>query len=334
MLSFFWPWAFVLLPAPLVVYLVVPRAVQPEAALWIPFFAEIAPFSGHGQSGRVNPARALVLVGIWLLLILALARPQWTGEPLFMPVSGRDLLLAVDISGSMAEEDLAVNGRQVARIDLVKEVLHAFLERRVGDRVGLILFGTEAHVRAPLTFDRRTVKKLLDEAQIGFAGQKTSIGDAIMLAVKRLRERPAKSRVLILLTDGSNTAGNVAPRQAAELAARSGMTIYAVGVGADERIVRDLFGSHRVRGGGDLDEELLREMATVTGGRYFRARQGEELHEIYRQIDELEPAAQEEEIVRVVRGLFHWPLGAALLLSFLLALPALPRRRPSAGKEG
>lgn len=331
MLTFLWPWAFFILPAPLIVYRVIPKAPRCDAALWVPFFAEVSCCAGEARAGRTRFFRVLPLLLIWCLLVLSFARPQWIGDPLSIPVTGRDLLVAVDISGSMGQEDMAVGGRQVSRIVLVKTVLNEFLDRRIGDRVGLILFGTEAYVRAPLTFDRQTVKKLLDEARIGFAGQKTSIGDAIGLAVKRLKERPADSRVLILLTDGSNTAGNLPPLQAAELAARIGMTIYAIGIGTDERTVRDFFGTHRVNPSDDLDEQLLREIAGVTNGHYFRAHKEEELAEIYRHIDALEPAVQDDEIVRITRTLFHWPLGAALLASFLTALIHIPFSSVSTG---
>lgn len=324
MLNFVWPWVFLLLPAPLLVYWGVPKATRDDAAVFVPFFAEVAGFAGQAQSGRLHFFRLLFLTAIWCLLVVALGRPQWIGDPVALPVSGRDLLVAVDISGSMGQEDMVIGNSQVSRITLVKKVLNEFLDRRTGDRVGLILFGTEAYIQAPLTFDRQTVKKLFNEAQIGFAGKKTSIGDAIGLAVKRLKERPADHRVLIMLTDGRNTAGNLQPLQAAELGARTGVTIYTIGVGADEIMVRDFFGTRRVNPSGDLDEDMLREIARLTDGRYFRARKSEELAEIYQMIDELEPVAQDNEIVRPVKALFHWPLAAALLVSFLAALLHIP----------
>ncbi|MCA1764992.1 MAG: VWA domain-containing protein [Desulfobulbaceae bacterium] len=319
MLNFIWPWAFWLLPLPFFAYLLPPKSGRREAALFVPFYRDVLSFEKDiDQSGaKRKVARGLLLLLIWSLLVTAAARPQWQGDPVPLPTMGRDLMLAVDISGSMAEEDMVLNGRQVPRLALVKNVVNDFIKRRVGDRVGLLLFGTEAYIQAPLTFDRKTVGTLLDEALIGFAGKKTSIGDAIGLAVKRLKERPVDNRILILLTDGSNTAGSVDPLTAAELAAATGVRIHAIGVGADEMVVRGFFGSQRVNPSADLDEDTLQKIADMTGGRYFRARNPEDLEKIYRMIDRLEPIEQESEIFRPIKSLFYLPLAAALILSFL-----------------
>lgn len=321
MLNFLWPWAFWLMPLPLLAYFLIPKAGKLEAALFVPFYNDLVSFEQQGElSAGANIVRGLILLLIWSLLILAASRPQWIGPPVALPTVGRDLLLAVDISGSMKAEDMFIGREQVTRLALVKKVVNEFIDRRVGDRVGLLLFGTEAYIQAPMTFDRQTVKILLDEARIGFAGEQTSIGDAIGLAVKRLKERPDGDRILILLTDGSNTAGNVEPLTAAELAAQTGVKIYTIGVGADEMMVRGFFGSQRVNPSADLDEDTLRKIADLTGGRYFRARNTAELEGIYQLIDELEPIQQESEIFRPVKTLFYLPLAGATLLSFLLAL--------------
>ncbi|MDT8334693.1 MAG: VWA domain-containing protein [Desulfurivibrionaceae bacterium] len=318
MLNFIWPWAFWLLPLPLLAHLLLPKSAKRDAALFVPFYRDVLSFEpGAGRPGRRKIGRWLLLLLIWTLLVTATAGPQWHGEPLPLPTVGRDLMLAVDISGSMAEEDMVLGGDRVTRLALVKKVVNDFIERRVGDRVGLLLFGSEPYIQAPLTFDRRTVGTLLDEAEIGFAGKKTSIGDAIGLAVKRLRDRPADKRVLILLTDGSNTAGAVEPLTAADLAAKTGVRIHTIGVGADEMVVRGFFGSQRINPSADLDEETLTKIAEKTGGGYFRARNPDELEKIYRLIDELEPIDQESEIFRPVKFLFHLPLAGALILTFL-----------------
>lgn len=325
MIDFIWPWAFALLPLPWLIYRFFPEAASHEAALFVPFFAE-----AHGLARQSPPmartrlSRTVLLLLIWCLLVGAASRPQWVGDPVNLPVSGRDLMMAVDISGSMGIEDMVINNQQVSRIVLVKKVVNEFIERRAGDRIGLLLFGTEAYIQTPLTFDRQTVKTLFNEAQLGFAGKNTSIGDAIGLAVKRLKERPAENRILILLTDGSNNAGNMAPLQAAKLAAQTGITIYTIGVGADEILVRDFFGARAINPSADLDEEMLQQIAAQTHGRYFRARNSEELEEIYRIIDELQPVEQETETFRPVKTLYYWPLGAALVLSFLTALMRIP----------
>jgi Ca-activated chloride channel family protein len=239
-------------------------------------------------------------------------------------------MLAVDISGSMATEDMEIDGDYVERLAVVKAVIANFAEARVGDRIGLVLFGTNAYLQAPLTFDVKSVNRLLIEAPVGIAGGKTAIGDAIGLAVKRLRLRPQDEKVLILLTDGANNVGEVEPRIAAELAARDSIRIYTIGVGADEMRMPGLLG--RISGrttnpSADLDEETLQGIADSTGGRYFRAKDPRTLMEIYALIDQLEPVEQEAEIFRPVQSLYFWPLGGSLLV-WVLVLSWDLRRRP------
>jgi Ca-activated chloride channel family protein len=257
----------------------------------------------------------LVAAMAWLLLVTAAARPQWIGDPIELPASGRDLMLAVDLSGSMEAKDFELNGQAVDRLTATKAVAGEFIQRREGDRLGLILFGENAYLQTPLTFDRQTVHTLLLESVIGLAGKKTAIGDAIGLAVKRLRDNASESRVLILLTDGANTAGEITPSRAAELSASAGLKIYTIGVGADEMVVRSLFGQRLVNPSQDLDEETLRDIAQKTGGRYFRARNTAELEQIYKLLDELEPVEIEALSFRPTEALFYWPLAAALLMA-------------------
>lgn len=313
-----WPWmGFAALLPVLVAGLVPPAGRRPGAALRIPFYDAVIA-SPAPRRPRLAGASGWTALIAWLLLAFAACRPQWLHDPLEVPVTGRDLLLAVDLSGSMKTADLSLGGRPANRLDVVKEVAGDFIARRVGDRVGLVLFGSRAYLQTPLTFDRVTVRELLDEAEIGLAGEQTAIGDAIGLALKRLRERPAQSRVLILLTDGANTAGEVTPREAAELAAAEGMRIHAIGVGAGGNAARLL-------SGGDLDEGALQAVADLTGGRYFRARDTRELERIYTLLDEMEPIAREEELLRPVRELFPLPLGLALALAGALLLALLGR---------
>ena len=320
-IEFAWPWLFAALPLPVLIALLAPRArVTPGAALRIPFFGALQGRVLEQGQGRSRP-RLLLATLAWLLLVTAAARPQFIGEPLSLPVSGRDLMLAVDISGSMETEDMRIGGRDVSRLAAVKIVAGRFIERRKGDRIGLILFGRQAYLQAPLTFDRETVRTLLYEAAIGLAGKETAIGDAIGLAVKRLRDQPQENRVLILLTDGANTAGAVDPLKAADLAAQEGIRIYTIGVGGPGRLVQGVFGPRRI-GGTDLDEATLKAIAGKTGGRYFRARDTAGLQEIYRLLDRLEPAAEEQESFRPVQELYAWPLAGALLVTLLLALSA------------
>lgn len=330
MFEFAWLWVFLALPAPLLVYRLVPRAdssTASPAALKVPFFDALARL-GAGRANATSGSwlARLALLLIWAALVASAARPQWIGDSVQLPASGRDLLLAVDISGSMDEVDMHINGRRYQRIDVVKFVVGDFVERRQSDRLGLILFGTHAYLQAPLTFDRQTVNTLLQEAQLGFAGPKTAIGDAIGLAIKRLRDRPATSRVLILLTDGANTAGEIDPRKAADLAKTADIKIYTIGVGADEMIRNSFIGPRRVNPSADLDEASLRYIASTTGGRYFRARNPSELADIYNDLDRLEPVEQQTQSYRPVAALYHWPLAFALMLSMVLAAERFLRR--------
>jgi len=244
------------------------------------------------------------------------------GEPIALPIEGRDLMLAIDISGSMEQKDMQINGQAVDRLTAVKKVAGEFIERRNGDRIGLILFGENAYLQAPLTFDRKTVKTLLYEAAIGLAGKSTAIGDSIGLAVKKARETEDSNRILIVLTDGQNTAGAIEPLKAAELARAEDLKIYTIGVGADEMVVNSFFGGQRrINPSSDLDEASLRRIAAITEGQYFRARDTQELEQIYDILDELEPLAEEEQFYRPTDEHYFWPLlGALAALFFTLWL--------------
>lgn len=323
-----WPWLLLLLPAPWLIRKWLSEASQGGTmALRVPWFSML---TTRTRGWMKKPVLAVVASLIWTLLLLAATRPQWVGDIQELPVTGRDLLLAVDISGSMDTQDMILSGKAVNRLTMVKKVAGEFIQRRRGDRVGLVLFGSRAYLQTPLTFDTETTAILLDESEIGLAGRETAIGDAIGLAVKRLRQDAASERVLILLTDGANTSGEVQPMQATEFAAREGMKIYTVGVGADEMMVKDFFGTRLVNPSADLDEDTLRAIAERTGGTYFRARDAVALAEIYDQLDELEPVESDQETIRPVDELFHYPLSIAFLLSLasimVAMMPAVRRR--------
>ena len=342
MLTLDWPWLLLLLPLPWLVSRFVPAAAnQQPAALRVPFFAQLQPGVATTRSRHPSLQRRTLLWLIWGLLLLSAARPLWVGEPQPIALSGRDLLLAVDISGSMGAEDMQLDDERVNRLVAVKAVLGDFIQRRPADRLGLILFGSNAYMQTPLTFDHRSLNQLLQEAQIGFAGDQTAIGDAIGLGIKRLSQQSssrlsktdgvikntaADSRVLILLTDGANTAGQVEPLEAAKMAAEQQIKIYTLGFGADEMLVRSLFGVRQVNPSADLDEASLEQIAASTSGQYFRARNLEELEAIYQQLDLLEPSQQAEQLIRPQQTLFHWPLGLALLLSLVTPLARLLSR--------
>ncbi|NMT64682.1 vWA domain-containing protein [Marinobacter orientalis] len=327
MLSLAYPWVLVLALLPLLLRLR-RRSAQAVEAPVFPVGHWLSDLPGVSRTGsRVPLWQQLVLLLIWFLLVVALARPQHVGEQVQMPVSGRDLLLAVDISPSMDEPDMVIQGRSINRLQAVKRVLDDFIQRREGDRLGLLLFGTEPYIQAPLTFDRATVQTLLDEAGIGMAGRATAIGDALGLAVKRLRDRPQEQRVVILLTDGANTAGEIAPDKAAEIAKAAGVRIYTIGIGAESMVQRGLLGSRRVNPSRDLDEGLLKRVAQQTGGEYFRARSLSELERIYESINQLEPIELEGKHYRPVTELYVWPAGLAALTWVLMQALRLARLR-------
>lgn len=329
MITFDWWIAFLFLPLPLLVRWFVPKAASVEqAALRVPFFNNVREL-GTDISSRSQRRGSFKHIPrlIWPLLILALAQPHYLGAPIQIANEGRDLMLAVDLSRSMEIQDLMVGGQPANRLDAVKSAMLPFIERRQGDRIGLILFGDQAYLQTPLTYDSKTVAQFLDEAVIGIAGRSTAIGDAIGLAIKRLKDLPSDSKVLILLTDGQNTAGQLDPIQAAQLAAQQKLTIYTIGVGADEMYQPGLFGSRfgsrTINPSRDLDEKSLIKIAELTGGKYFRARNTDELEKIYTLIDDLEPVESDSLTYRPKQSLYFYPLGLALLLSVLLALRKL-----------
>lgn len=326
MLEFTWPWAFAALPLPLLVYRLFTRAARQDAALHVPFFQQLSQLQTDSSRSNVNLLfRWLCCLLIWISLVIAASRPQWVGEAIQLPSSGRDLMLVVDVSGSMDARDMVLNNVQLSRFEVMKAVVSDFAERREGDRLGLILFAAHAYIQTPLTFDRSTVAKLISELEIGIVEESaTAIGDAIGLSVKHLRERPENSRVVVLLTDGVNNAGSITPTQAGQLAQTEKIKIYTIGMGADSFVQRSFQGSRAINPSAELDEENLTLIAETTGGRYFRARNVEDLVDIYAELDTLETIEQDEQTFRPINVLFYWPLGTAILLSFLLALSSLP----------
>ena len=319
------PWLLLAIILPLIYrYLLPSKMVLEQAALKVPFLEDFDQFE-HSVISQQKKWPVILASIAWVLLVFACARPQWLGEPIEQAVSGRDLMLAVDVSGSMKEKDFVLNGQQIDRLSATKHVASEFIQRRSGDRLGLILFGTTAYLQTPLTFDRQTVASLLKESFIGITDDEpaTSIGDAIGLAVKHLKNEQTNSRVLVLLTDGTNTAGEVGPLQAAQLAADHQLKIYTIGIGADEMLVRSLFGNRSYNPSRDLDEKMLNAIADKTQGRYFRARNKEQLDAIYQLLDELEPVEKDKQFYRPMTELYHWPLALALLLAAGVAVSRL-----------
>lgn len=319
MIHLAWPWLLLALPLPIFIRWWVPADLPTEqATLKVPFIEDFN--LGETRTASQQKQWPLFLAMIaWLFLVFASMRPQWLGEPIEQAMSGRDLMLAVDLSPSMEEQDFIVEKSRVDRLTATKQIAGKFIQRRVGDRLGLILFGAQAYLQTPLTFDRTTVITLLHESAIGLAGRSTAIGDAIGLAVKRLRKQQS-SRVLILLTDGNDTASKVSPLKAAEIAADNGLKIYTIGIGADEMTIRDFFGSHSVNPSQDLDEKTLMAIAEKTGGRYFRARNTLEFETIYRLLDVLEPVEKDKHYFRPKTELYFYPLAISLMLATIISI--------------
>lgn len=326
MFEFTEAWVLFFLPLPLLVYYILPAgSTRQTTALKIPFYRRLQQFAPE-QKGKTkgNVFWRTILFAVWSLLIIAAANPAWLGKPVSLPRSGRDIMLAVDLSGSMRIPDMTESGRQVDRLAVVKQVASQFIKQRTGDRLGLILFGSKAYLQTPLTYDRKTVVAMLQDATIGLAGQQTAIGDAIGLGIKRLLKYPKDSRVLILLTDGSSNAGAVTPLSAAKLAAKEGIKVYTIGLGADRLEVPSFFGNQVLNPSQDLDVSTLQTIAKTTGGKFFRAKNTKALQSIYKAIDQLEPTISDSAVFRPITTLFMWPLGIALILSFLLGLHKLP----------
>ena len=329
MWSFAWPWAFLALPLPWLARSLLPESTHlQDAGLRVPSLRGFSMLADRSQAELLTNWRFWMAAVAWVLLVVAAARPERIGDELEVPVSGRNLMLAVGLSGSMDQKDFELGNRRVDRLTATKTVASDFISRRDGDRIGLILFGERAYLQVPLTLDRDTVNTLLMEAFIGLAGEKTAIGDAITLAVKRIHDQEADAgeQVLVLLTDGANTAGEIDPMKAAELARQVGLKIYTIGIGAEQLEVASLIGGRRnINPSADLDEETLTGIAEMTGGRYYRAKDTAGLQDIYRQVDELEPVDEPESGFRPVRSYYFWPLGGAFALTAIMAIVSLLR---------
>jgi Ca-activated chloride channel family protein len=311
-IAFGHPWLLALLALPLAVPFLFPAHFEPRPSLRVPFLGRLEEVSGRkAAGGSAIRRRSLLQSGLtvfaWVLIVVALARPQWIGDALSKTVPSRDLLLAVDLSTSMDKQDFrAPDGTDIDRLSAVKLVVDDFLTRREGDRVGLILFGSAAFVQTPFTEDIEACRALLDEAESGMAGPQTMLGDAIGLSISVFEKSDLEERVLILLTDGNDSGSKVPPENAARIAADYGITVHTIAVGAPETEGRDA-----------IDEETLRSVAETTGGGFYRASSREQLEEIYARIDGLKERQAEVITHRPTSELYHWPLGAAFVAALL-----------------
>ncbi|ANQ19974.1 vWA domain-containing protein [Vibrio natriegens] len=311
-IEFVWWWALILLPLPLLVYKLLPRESQ-QAEIKLAYL----PDNTHSNKPKQKLQKTLS-IAIWTLLIIACARPVWFGDPIEFQPKYRDLMLVVDLSGSMQKEDMNLDGEFTDRLTAVKKVLSDFVAKRKGDRLGVVLFGDHAYLQTPLTADRQAVIQQINQTVIGLVGQSTAMGDGIGLGTKTFVDSNAPQRVMVLLSDGGNTAGVLDPIEAAEIAKKYNATIYTVGVGAGEMMVKEFFMTRKVDTAADLDEKTLTQIAEVTGGQYFRARDAEQLESIYETINQLEPVSSDTQTWRPQSEWFRYPLSAALGLSVLL----------------
>ena len=320
MIQVAYPWELLATPLPFIFRYILPKTHDDiVSGLKIPFFERISNIFGssHSSYPKLSYLKYLAAI-IWILIVISGSGIQWLGKPLPVEQSGRELLLAIDLSGSMQTPDMETNGQYQTRIDIVKDVAHDFIDNRTGDRLGLILFGSQAYLQTPLTFDRHTITSMLDDATIGLAGQQTAIGDAIGLSIKKLIDYPSGDKALILLTDGGNNAGVLQPIDAAKLAQKEHIKIYTIGIGASQITIPGMFGPRTINPSSDLDVNTLKEVASITGGKFFRAEDGDSLRNIYATINQLEPVKANSVVVRPITPFYPWSLGLALILSFLL----------------
>lgn len=312
-----YPWVLVLIVLPLFVWFILPQAkVKVMSALEVPFFDAMKHLIQKEEQSVLSQPSLKIPSLIWLLLVCALAGPRWVGEPLPVEREGYNIMLALDLSGSMEITDMILHDRPVSRLMVVKRAAEQFVADRKGDHIGLILFGTQAYLQTPLTYDHQSVLARLEDATVGLAGNTTSIGDAVGLAVKRLEDVPSQGRIIILLTDGANNSGVLTPLKAAEIAKGDGIKIYTIGLGAESNpnaITSDNFMGMNVSA--DLDEDTLKEMATTTGGQYFRATDPDSLRAIYKTINQLERIKQEQASIRPQKEYYPWLLALALVLA-------------------
>lgn len=314
---FLWPFSFLLLFLPFAVRLLLPSQENQQytMALRVPFFERVKSYAVKESSRTVSKGRFFLILA-WVCFVIAAARPVWYSEPTSVPQKARNIVLALDVSDSMKEQDFDIKGKPVTRLAMVKAVVDDFLKNRLQDNIGLVLFASEAYTYAPLSFDNKTLRQMLKEVGFGIAGQMTAIGDGLAMSVQNAVKVPAESRIVILLSDGYANAGSISVAEAVKLAQKQNVKVYTIGVGSEPQFVQDLFGTSLINPASDLDERMLMEIAQQTGGNYFRAKSTEDLKQIYILIDQLEKTPQNTLSIRPRKELFYFPLLAGMF--FLL----------------
>ncbi|MFT3823724.1 MAG: VWA domain-containing protein [Chitinophagaceae bacterium] len=307
-------WVFLLAPLPVLVYLLLPAFKKRRSALIAPFFNRAATVSHQKPKkaawiSRRNIFGWLSLLLCWLLLLAAASSPRYVGQPSKKIRTVRSFLIAADISFSMAQTDWVIDGHRMSRWNAVKSIMNDFVQNRKSDQIGLVMFGTHAYLQAPLTTDLEAISWLMDQTDVGMAGQMTSLGEAIGYSVKVLKADTIKQKIMLLLTDGIDEGKSIQPLDAAEEARRDSIVIYTLGIGKAK-------GS----GGYDLDEKTLKDIADVTHGHYFNAMNEGQLKEVYKELDKLQPIQYETESYKPVRLLYMYPLAAAIAVGLLFHL--------------
>jgi len=308
------PWALLLLPLPLLMRRLPPYR-EAQNAVRVPFFERLLEASeARRERGAMIPARRqsqrILVVLMWLALVLGVAKPQWVGDPIEQQKAGRDLMIAVDLSGSMDTQDFDnQDGEQVDRLTAVKTVLTRLASERPGDRLGLIVFGNQAFLQSPFTEDHKTWATLLEETRIRMAGPSTALGDAVGLAIKLFVDADTENRVLLVLTDGNDTGSMVPPVDAARVAASEDIRIYPIAVGDPSAVGEEA-----------IDKDTLLRMAEVTGGQAFEALDREQLDQIFRLLDTLEPSVFDSVTFRPRVDLYWLPLTVLVFLYIALRL--------------
>ncbi|AML51123.1 VWA domain-containing protein [Falsihalocynthiibacter arcticus] len=310
MLSFALPLAFLLLPIPLLVWKFAPPYQERSSALRVPFFRSMAQAVDmpHSSGAIVRSHTKLQFIAsalVWVLMVIGLAQPEKLGDPITIETSARDVVLAVDISGSMDERDLiGPDGKPLQRLDAVKQVVGDFIAEREGDRIALIVFGSDAYLQVPFTEDLETAAEILDQTQVGMAGPHTAIGDAIGLALNTFQGSDVDQKLVILLSDGADTNSRMSPINAADIAARQGVSIYTIGIGKED-------GEGEAR----VDTDALIQIADRANGQFYFADDSEGLREIYDTIDALNPRVIDSAEFQPREPLSQIPFGVALCLT-------------------
>ena len=309
MFQFVWPFVICFLPLPWILRrLVKPIAKKAQIpdALRVPFFKQLTKI-GTPIAMTSKTISPILWISAWCFIVLAAMRPLWLGKPIVLPHEARNIVLTMDVSGSMEEKDFDMKGRPISRLNLVKELADDFIQKRAGDNLGLVIFGSGAYTYTPLSPDTQTLRSLLSEIGIGIAGTQTAMGDALALASQTATTVPSESRIVILMSDGYANAGVVSVDEALKLAKNAGVKVYTIGIGSDGQTLQDMFGFVQLNVPVELDEETLKKIASETNGQYFRAKSSNDLKKIYDLINSLEPTSNDNKTLRPRKELFFLP---------------------------